>query len=101
MKGKTMENVANDEREFLADALEALWGPRAVAPFARAVNVSETTARAWLAGRSPVPDNVRADLLRLFHERADLLDGLIGYLEEEGVEPSPEPVKKTVRRASK
>lgn len=96
-----MEDVVNDEREFLADAIEALWGPRAVSPFARTVNVSEQAVRNWLAGRSPVPDAVKGHLLRLFNERADLLDGLIEYLEEEGVEALPEPVKKQVRRASK
>ena len=47
---------------------EALYGPRWHAELARQLGITYRTLRRWMTGEHPVPDGVRADLVRLTDE---------------------------------
>jgi transcriptional regulator GlxA family with amidase domain len=69
---------------LLAEAGEALYGPRWQCELARQLGVSDRTMRRWAAGTHAVPPGVYVDLLRLTQERAALLDALAPRLREAG-----------------
>lgn len=67
---------------LLAEAGEALYGPRWQSDLARDLDVSDRTMRRWAAGTSDVPAGLYTDLLRLTQERAAKLDALAPRLRE-------------------
>jgi hypothetical protein len=70
---------------LLAEAGEALYGPRWQSDLARALDVNDRTVRRWASGAVDMPSGVYLDLLRLTQERASALDGLGPRLREAGM----------------
>jgi transcriptional regulator GlxA family with amidase domain len=67
---------------LLAEAGEALYGPRWQSELARDLDVSIRTMQRWAAGTTDVPAGLYVDLLRLTQERAAVLDALAPRLRE-------------------
>jgi transcriptional regulator GlxA family with amidase domain len=67
---------------LLAEAGEALYGPRWQSELARDLEVSIRTMQRWAAGTTDVPAGLYVDLLRLTQERAAVLDDLAPRLRE-------------------
>lgn len=61
---------------LLAEAGEALYGPRWQSELARDLDVSIRTMQRWAAGAIDPPAGIWLDLLRLTQERAAVLDAL-------------------------
>lgn len=55
----------------------ALYGAYWQTDLADALDISDRTVRRWVAGDTPVPAGVYADLMRLMLERAQTLDDLV------------------------
>jgi hypothetical protein len=72
----------NRDNTHLWLAGEVLFGERWQAPLAGALGVSERTMRRWVAGTSPVPDGVWADIVDLIVERHERTVALRQMLEE-------------------
>jgi len=54
--------------ELLIEAAAALYGAQWQSALADGLGVADRTVRRWVAGQ-PIPEGVRADLLRLVKER--------------------------------
>lgn len=63
---------------------EALFGPLWQSAIARDLGVSNRTIRRWVAGTSPLPDGLTAELLHLVRARKRTLAQLIYTLEGVG-----------------
>lgn len=57
----------------------ALYGERWQTPLANDLQVADRTMRRWLAGESPIPENIGAELLALFEKRKRMLNALTDY----------------------
>lgn len=55
---------------------KALWGRSWQTDLAKAVGVNVRTVRAWVAGRSRIPENLRDYLAPLCHKHAERLTKL-------------------------
>lgn len=55
----------------------ALYGAYWQTDLADALDKSDRTVRRWVAGETPVPRGVYADLMRLMMERTQTLDDLV------------------------
>jgi transposase-like protein len=67
---------------LLVESGEALYGERWQSELARDLGVADRTVRRWVAGATPVPPGVFADLLRMVVERQATLDDLVRRLPE-------------------
>ena len=67
---------------LLAEAGEALYGPRWQSEVARDLGCNVRTVQRWVAGVVDVPAGIYADLWRLALERAVLLDAVAEKLKE-------------------
>jgi len=65
--------------EKLATIGEALYGERWQTPLANDLQVVDRTMRRWLAGESPIPENIATELLALFERRKRTLNALTDY----------------------
>lgn len=62
---------------IIADIGQALWGTQWQTDMAKALDVSDRTVRRWVAGTTPIPRGIYADLIRVMTERQADLDDLI------------------------
>jgi len=67
---------------LLAEAGEALYGPRWQSEVARDLGCNVRTVQRWVAGVVDVPAGIYTDLWRLALERAVLLDAVAEKLKE-------------------
>ncbi|HXP75342.1 MAG TPA: hypothetical protein VN823_14460 [Stellaceae bacterium] len=65
--------------EKLAIIGTALYGERWQTPLANDLQVADRTMRRWLAGESPIPESIAAELLALFERRKRTLNALTDY----------------------
>ena len=66
----------NNTSSFLAECGESLFGTKWRVDLAQALDVSERTVRRWVAGSSPVPDDVWTEIGALLSDRAKRLRDL-------------------------
>lgn len=64
-------------RDELTQAGQALYGERWQSALARTLDVSDRTMRRWVAGSSPIPDDVRAETRALLKDRLSAIWNLI------------------------
>ena len=67
----------------LATIGAAIYGPSWKRPLAAALGISERSIRNWMAGKYPVPEGVRRDLIELAWQRGHALLTVAQWLENE------------------
>lgn len=68
--------------DTLREIGRALYGARFTAEFARALRVSDRTARRWVSGEEPAPDGIKWELRGLLCSRRKWLTILLDRLEK-------------------
>jgi hypothetical protein len=74
--------MSTDERQaLLQDCGEALYGPQWQSAVARDLDVADRTVRRWIAGTTPVPIGIYAELAELVQTRTGILLALYPRLQ--------------------